>query len=504
MDDLVPFAAVIWLTSAVVLGAVLSNKISSLIRVPAPAIFLVSAAVASAVFSSLRSLPVQVDMRIVTVALIFILFDGGMHIGWGRFREAAGAVLWIGVAGTVVTAAVLALAAHGLFGFDWRVALLLGTALAPTDPAVVFSVLGGREISGRTGTILEGESGTNDPVGIAVVVSVLGASGGGLHAAIEGVGEFALQMAVGSAVGLLGAIGLLQLMRRVSLPNEALYPLQTLAGAAVVYGAATVLHGSGFLAVFLAGIVVGDARAPYKREVERFSSGIASLAEIVAFVVLGLSVSLGDALRPTPLWTGLALAGLLILVVRPLFVGLLMSAVRLDRGERAFVLWAGLKGAVPILLGLFIVSGGVARSATVYDIIFVVVVVSVVVQGSLVPYAATLFGVPMRSVEPQPWALGLRFLHEPGGRRVHVAAGSPADGSTVGTLDIGESAWISMVSRDGALLRVRGSTSLRAGDEVLALTDEPERLIQLFGPPGDGSQPARGGADPEGSPPDAH
>jgi cell volume regulation protein A len=483
VNDLEPFAADICLVAAVVLAAVLSNKVSSVIRVPAPAIFLVTAAVASDIFSSLRSLPIQVDERIVTVALIFILFDGGMHIGWARFRSAAGAVVWVGVAGTVATAAALALAAHWMFDFDWKVALLLGTALAPTDPAVVFSVLSGREISGRTGTILEGESGTNDPVGIAVVVSVLGATGGGMHAALEGAGEFALQMTVGAAVGVVGGLGVLRLMRRVSLPNEALYPLQAMAGAALVYGAATVLHGSGFLAVFLAGIVVGDARAPYKREIERFSSGLASLAEIVAFVVLGLSVPLRDALRPTPLWTGLALAGLLILVVRPVFVGLLMSGISLARGERVFVLWAGLKGAVPILLGLFIVSGGVARSGTVYEIIFVAVLASVVIQGGLVPAVAALCRVPMRTIEPEPWALGMRFRHEPAGQHLLVTPGSLADGRTVGSLDIGESAWISMVSRDGGLLRVRDSTTLRAGDEVLALSDEPGRLVEVFGRP---------------------
>ncbi|MBA2559750.1 MAG: cation:proton antiporter, partial [Propionibacteriales bacterium] len=348
MRDIVPFAAEICLVAGAILIAVLSNRAGERLRVPAPAIFLIAAAVTSELFPTLRSLPLQRDERIVTVALIFILFDGGMHIGWSRFRTAAGAVVWVGVAGTVVTAAALALAAHSLFGFDWRTALLIGTALAPTDPAVVFSVLGRREISGRSGVILEGESGTNDPVGIAVMVSLLGATGSGVDAVLGGVGEFGLQMAVGAGVGIAGGYGLLQLMRRVPLPNEALYPLRTLACAALIYGGATLLHGSGFLAVFMAGILLGDARAPYKREIEHFSSGVASLSEIVAFTVLGLTVPLQDVLQAGSLWTGLTLAALLILVVRPLFVGLLLVGVDLDRGERAFVLWAGLKGAVPI------------------------------------------------------------------------------------------------------------------------------------------------------------
>src|SRR6185312_16357392 len=155
------------------LAAVGSNRLAERVQVPTPALFLIAAAIASDLAPKLGGLTIVVDQRIVTVALVVILFDGGMHIGWGRMRTAAGAVVWLGVAGTAVTAGGMALGAHYLFGFDWRAGLLLGAALAPTDPAVVFSVLGRREISGRTGTLLEGESGANDPVGIALMVALL-------------------------------------------------------------------------------------------------------------------------------------------------------------------------------------------------------------------------------------------------------------------------------------------------------------------------------------------
>src|SRR5215211_6670840 len=186
-------------------------------------------------------------------------------IGWRRFRTAAGPVVWVGVAGTFVTAAALATLAHALFDLDWRAALLVGTALAPTDPAVVFSVLGRRKVAGRSGTILEGESGANDPVGIALLASLLAAGqSAGLDTAGSVAGTFLLQLAVGAAVGVAGGALLVRFMRRLPLPSEGLYPLRVLAGALVIYGAATVAHGSGFLAVFIAGILVGDARAPYK------------------------------------------------------------------------------------------------------------------------------------------------------------------------------------------------------------------------------------------------
>jgi cell volume regulation protein A len=484
VGDVQPFGLVILLVAVAVLGAVLSNRLSDRIHVPAPALFLLAAAIASDVFPELGSLPVRTDERIVTVALIFILFDGGLQIGWGQFRSSAGAILWVGVLGTVVTAGAVAVLAHGLFGFDWRLALLLGTALAPTDPAMVFSVLGHREIAGRTGTILKGESGANDPVGIALMAVLLGTSGTGVGVVVHGASTFALQMVVGVAVGGLGGYLLVRFMRHVPLPNEALYPVRALAGAAVIYGAADVLHGSGFLAVLLAGIVAGDARAPYKHEIERFSSGLGSLGEIVVFTVLGFTINLGDLFAGDAVWVGLAIAALLVLVVRPVLVGLLMTGMDLARGEKVFVLWSGLKGAVPILLGLFALEDGGRGTQRVYFVVFVVVLISAIAQGSLVPAMAQWSGVPMRNVELEPWALGVRFRSEPEGLRRHfVAAGSIAEGSSIGSLDIGEDTWISLVSRDGALVDINGGTLLMTGDEVLTIGGPPGALERIFDAP---------------------
>jgi cell volume regulation protein A len=160
-------------------------------------------------------------------------------------------------------------------------------------------------------------------------------------------------------------------------------------------------------------------------------------------------------------------------VIRPLLVGALLVPVRLRLGERAFVLWSGLKGAVPILLGTYVLSEHIEGADRVYGVIFVVVLLSVIVQGGLVPTLGRLWRVPMRVVEPEPWALGMRFRDEPEGlRRFVVKAGSPADGCPIGELPLGEDVWISMVSRNGRLLHVSGDTVLEPGDEVLALVGE--------------------------------
>jgi cell volume regulation protein A len=486
MGSVESFGLAVLVAALTGIAAVLSSRASERLRIPAPAFFLIGAAAASDIWPRLGSLGFGAVEQVVTVALAVILFDGGMRMGWRRFRPVAVATVWIGVAGTLVTAAAAAVAAHFLFSFGWRLALLLGTALAPTDPAVVFSVLGRREIGGRSGVLLQGESGANDPVGIALLVALLTAAGTGLGAAGHVAEEFALQMAVGIVAGVAGGWALLVFMRRVPLPSEGLYPLRVLAGALAIYGLATVAHGSGFLAVFIAGILIGDERAPYKGEIARFHSSLASLAEVVAFVMLGLTIHL-RALPHGGAWLiGLALAALLAFVIRPLLVGAALWPVRLRPGERAFVLWTGLKGAVPILLGAFIVQARVTGAPRIYEIIFVVVAFSVIVQGAAVPGLARRMGVPLRTIEPEPWTLGIRFQEEPEGlHRFTVAPATTADGSTITGLPLPGDAWISFILRDGNLVPAHGSTVLQAGDEILILASgaDAARLTAAFTQP---------------------
>jgi cell volume regulation protein A len=480
MTDTIPFAELVLFLSLAAVAAVLSNRLTARIRVPAPALFLAAAALAAAVVPGLDAPPERTVERVVTVALLCILFDGGMHIGWRRFRPAAAPIVLVGVAGTFLTTAGVAAVAHFGFGFSWYVALLVGTAIAPTDPAVVFSILGRREIAGRSSTILEGESGANDPVGIALLVSLLAAGSVGGGALLQVAGELTLQISVGTAFGLAGGRALLWFMRRVSLPSEGLYPLRTLACVLALYGVTTLAHGSGFLAVFVAGIVLGDERAPFKREVERFHTALASLGEIVAFVVLGLTVNLGDLVHPDIWVPGVVLGASMAFVIRPLFVGLCLIPARLRRTEQAFVLFAGLKGAVPILLGSLLLSADIPGARRVYGIVIVVVAFSVLIQGSLVPTAVRALRLPTRLLEPQPWSFGVRLAEEPeGALRLTVAAGSRADGQTIQGVAEAATApahaadiWVSLLVRGHALTSVRGDTRLTAGDEVLISAEQ--------------------------------
>ncbi len=475
MDELTTFGTVILVVSAGFSLAIVASKVTEYFPIPAPALFLLAAAVASEISEDLHgALTVRDVERIGTIALILILFDGGIHVSWSRLRRVAAPVATLGVLGTFATAGLIAVAAHALLGFDWTTAGIIGAALAPTDPAVMFSVFGQREVRGRTGTILEGESGANDPVGIALMIGILEFATHGDGSELTIARELAVEMAVGTVVGVVGAALLLPAMRRISLPGEGLYPLRTLAAAGVIYGAAAVLSGSGFLAVFIAGLLISDARAPYKGEVERFHVSLASLAEITVFAALGLTIDLGEVFSDEVWLDGVILALVLAFIARPVVVAALMWPFRLRWQEQAFIAWGGLKGAVPILLAAFALLAEADEANRIYGIVFVVVTFSVLAQGSSLPWLAARLGIRMRTVEPEPWDISIRLREEPGAvRRFVVGRDARAAGRLIRDLPMSERAWIVTVVRDGAALRAGGSMRLEPGDEVLVLSEEP-------------------------------
>lgn len=469
MSETTDFAAVVAVVALALFAAISVRSLAARFAIPGAAVFLVVPPIAAAAFPALgNALSIVEVERITTVALIVILFDGGLHIGLRRFRRSAGPILSIGVLGTFATAGMLAAVGHWVLGLDWTLAGLLGAALAPTDPAVTFSVFGNREIRGRSGTILEGESGANDPVGIALMIGMIEfatTEGASFSVVIQ---EFAIEMVVGIAVGVAGAALLLPVFRRLQLPEPSLYPLRVLAGAGLVFGVSALVHGSGFIAVFVAGILLGDVAMPRKGETERFSAGLASLAEITAFIALGLSVDL-DVLRDSSLWRdGAALFVLLTLVVRPLAVGSLLLPARLRPGERLFVMLGGLKGAVPILLAALAVIAGVDGREYLYAVVYVVVLLSVVIQGTAMPTMATRLGIPFRTVsyeaaEVREFIVGVRAL----------AAGRRLD-----ALPLAERAWIGGVLRDQRRLQVADDVVLQVGDRVDVYC-EPEDELAL-------------------------
>jgi potassium/hydrogen antiporter len=463
VDELIDFGTTILLVSVFGSLAIALRVVSDRIRVPAAALLLVGAAALSDVFTGLHdALSIADVQKVTTVALIVILLDGGMHIGARRFRAAAMPIFSLGLIGTLGTAAVVGLAVHELLDVSWTVAGLIGAAVSPTDPAVTFAVLGKREIRGPSGTILEGESGFNDPVGIALMIGMVeyATSDNGSVGSI--VSETVLQLGIGLLVGVAGGVALIWLLRKLPLPDSALYPLRVLAFSGVVYGVAAELHGSGFLAVFVTAIMIGDVAAPHKGEVERFHVALASLAEMAAFIALGLTVDLGFIFDERLWLDGLVVAIVLAAIARPLVVGGLLLPARLSWGERGFIVWSGLKGAVPILLASLAVVAGAEGADRIYGIVFVVVLASVLVQGTGLPFVANRLRIPMRRVQPDTTE----------GRRVVVRSGAFADGRTVRELPLAERAWVSSVERAGSALSLTGATALRVDDVLRVYCDE--------------------------------
>jgi potassium/hydrogen antiporter len=480
MSEIADFATLVLIVAGGFSVAAISTKLTERVPVPAPALFLVAAAVVSDLWpEAYQHLPIRTIERIAVVALIVILFNGGIDITMRRLRASIVPILSLGLAGTFLTAGGIAAVGHWVLGMDWILAGLVGAALAPTDPAVMFSVLGRREVAGRSGTTLEGEAGMNDPAGIALMIGMIELA---THddATLWVVGrEFVVEMVVGAVFGLLGGRLLVPLLRRARLPSGSMYPILALTLAGALYGATSIAHGSGFLAVFLAGLLIGDARLPFKTEIQRFQSALAGLAELVVFVALGATVHLSE-LTVRDWVEGLVLVVMMAAVIRPLVVAITLTGVRMSRGEKAFIAFAGLKGAVPVLLAAFAILGGVPDGARIYDLVFVAVLVSVVAQGSLVPAVAHRLGIRMHLRDRLPWELSVRVGSEPtGAHEFRVAPRSDADGATLSDLPLGDDAWVTLLVRDGDALQPSTEMRLRSEDRVLILADDPERLTLL-------------------------
>jgi potassium/hydrogen antiporter len=479
VSEITDFGAIVLAVSVALFVALLAMRVADRVRLPYAGLILVAAALLAESSSGLEdALSVADVQNIAVVALVVILFDGGLNIGTARFRRSLRPILSLGIVGTFVTAGLVALAARYLLGFSWIESGLLGAALSPTDPAVTFSVFARREIRGRTGTILKGEAGMNDPVGIALMIGMIELaqeSDGSFWIVVR---EFAVEMSVGLAVGVAGALLALPVLRRIRLTGLALYPIRVLAVAGLVYGVATVAHGSGFLAVFVAGVLLGDASMLRKGEVESFFGSIGVLAEIAVFIALGLTVTEADLGAET--WVdGLLLAALLAFFGRPLAVIPLLLRDRLRRGERVFIAWGGLKGAVPILLGALALLADVDGASRLYGIVFVVVLFSVFVQASSLPYAARRLRISFRRVD-----------HDLGEvREFVIGERSFASGKRIRELPLGERAWLGVLIRNGKPHSVEDGVVLASGDRVhvYAQPEDGAALERIFAgspPPG--------------------
>ncbi len=425
--------------------------------------------------------------RLGAAALALILFDGGLNTPVGALRRIWAPAGTLATAGVVLTACLVAVPAH-LWGLSWPEALLLGAVVSSTDAAAVFAVLrsSGIQLKRRVGLTLEVESGLNDPVAVILTTTLAhnlldpGALAGGVLAT-----EVALQLVVGVAVGAAAGYGGRHLLSRLVLVTGGLYPALTLGLALLAFGVATLLGGSGFLAVYLAGLILGNGPLPYRAGLLRVHDALAWLAQIGMFLVLGLLVYPSRLLPVAPL--GLALALLLAIVVRPLVVALCLAPFRYPRRETLFVGWVGLRGAVPIVLALYPVLAGAPAGRLIFELVFFLVVVNAIVPGGTVAWAARRLGLEAPEV-PAPQAVLAIESRLPLKGELHsfyidealVVAGVP-----LSELDFPEGASVALIVRGDRLIAAKGSAVLLPGDHVYVVADEEDApLIHLiFGRP---------------------
>lgn len=418
-----------------------------------------------------------------TIALVLILFEGGLTAGWSEIRPVLRTAASLATLGTLVTAVVAGLAAKLIFDLTVLEGMLVGAAIAATDSAAIFAVLRRSTVEKRLARSLEGESGMNDPVALLLVIGFIDWIQDPGYGLPEMAAGLVLKLALGAVIGLaLGRLAALTL-ERVRLPSDGLYPVATMAIAGLSYGLAELLHGSGFLAVYLTALGLGSARIPAKRTLVSFHEGLGWIAQISLFILLGLLVfpgQLGDvALK------GLALSALLILVARPLATWVATALASFNARERLMLGWAGLRGATPIWLATFPVVAGIGAGDNLFSIVFFVVVTSTLIQGASFEPLAIRLG--LTTDEP---ALPQRLLEsgrirELGGEVIayKLPEGAAAAGHPVRDLELPREALVNVIVRDGTAIPPRGSTVLREGDElhILVRGDLRDEVDELTG-----------------------
>ena len=387
MDEYVDFFPELALVAAVLLAALAAAPLFERIRLPSPAAFLAVGIAAGLLgIAPSADLPVVRLEQVGAVALFVILFHGGLSTGFGAARAAARPILSLGIVGTAATACGLAVAARFALGLDWSVALLIAVALAPTDPAAVYAVLRGRGGSERARTILEGESGFNDPAAIALMVAVTATVAGGNLSYGHAVFRFVEELGIGLAAGAAGGLVLICALRATRRFEEGVQAVVVVLGAVLLGALTATFHGSGFLAVYIAGLLLSDAWARQNGTHHTVPEALSAVAEPLVFVTLGAAfaplIDLGDLGR------GIFLTLVTVFALRPLVASACLVGSRLDASDRALVSWGGLKGAVPLLLAGYPALDDLTSADTVAATVLVATAASLVVQGGTLPFVA--------------------------------------------------------------------------------------------------------------------
>ncbi|MGO4633232.1 potassium/proton antiporter [Streptomyces sp. 2RAF24] len=459
--------------SLVLLIAVAAVRISSRSGLPSLLLYLgIGVAIGQDGIGNVAFDNAELTQVIGYAALVVILAEGGLGTKWKEIKPALPAAVVLSTVGVAVSVGITASAAHYLVGLEWQQALIIGAVVSSTDAAAVFSVLRKVPLPSRVTGVLEAESGFNDAPVVILVVAF--STAGPVDAWYLLVGEIALELAIGVAVGLtvgfLGAYGL----RHIALPASGLYPIAVMAIAVVAYAAGAMAHGSGFLAVYLASMALGNAKLPHAPANRGFAEGLGWIAQIGMFVLLGLLVTPHELVND--FWPAIVIGLVLTMVARPMEVFVSLLPFRIPWQEQALMSWAGLRGAVPIILATIPMVSGIEGSERIFNIVFVLVVVYTLVQGPTLPWLAKALKLG-DSAEAADLGVESAPLERLRGHLLSVAIpeSSKMHGVEVAELRLPAGAAVTLVVREDASFVPGPATVLRRGDELLVVATDPVR-----------------------------
>lgn len=469
------FELILIVAAGLLLVSVLISKISDRSGIPALLLFLgIGMLAGSDGLGGIHFDDPALAQFIGIVALNLILFAGGLDTDWKDVRPVLKHGVALSTLGVLITALIVGIAAQYLLGFTLYQGLLLGAIVSSTDAAAVFSILRSKSLGlkGKLRPLLELESGSNDPMAVFLTIGMIQLLTQPSAQIADLFGSFALQMSVGVLCGVLFGRLLVFIANRIQLGFDGLYPVLTLSIVFLTYGVTTTLHGNGFLAVYLAGIVAGHQDFVHRRSLIRFHDGIAWLMQIAMFLTLGLLVFPTEI--PPIITTGLLIAACLIFVARPVSVFLTLLPTNWTFKEKAFVSWVGLRGAVPIILATYPLLARLPQADAIFNIVFFIVLTSAMIQGASIPYVAKWLGVdapvvqkPIYPIEFTPVSGFKSELKE-----LTIPAGSIADGKPIVELYLPQEFLIILIARENEFILPSGGITLRAGDTLIVLADK--------------------------------
>jgi cell volume regulation protein A len=476
----------ILVTGLLLLLGIASSKLSSRLGVPVLVLFLILGMLAGS--EGIGGIPFD-DYRLAhavgTLALAVILFDGGLSTPLAAVQAVWRPALSLATVGVFVTAIITGLAASWILDLTLLEGLLIGSIAGSTDAAAVFSVLrsGGVSLADRLRSTLEVESGANDPMAIFMTIGCIEVLSGRMELGLSLVGLFVSQMAIGLLGGLSVGWAAVYIVNKINLESAGMYPILVTAFGLLAFGLTAAIGGSGFLAIYIAGIVIGNRRIVFQRGVLMFHDASAWLSQIVMFVVLGL-LSFPSQLLEVSL-QGFAIAAVLVVISRPVAVLLTASPFQYNWRELSFISWTGLKGAVPITLATFPLMFGTPNAQLMFNVVFFVVVLSAAIQGWSLPTVARMMGLEVPVQNRPPVTLEISSLREVEGDIIDYAISplSRAADRRVRDLALPDGVLVALIVRDEQIIPPHGRTTIKSGDHVLVVLHPASRPLveQVFG-----------------------